>query len=510
MQPRRRDRALPWAASAVAAIAFTTLAAGGFVSPTGEPQTPARTAAPSAGALRPATKGRRSARPHRRSAPKTTTTTVRPAAPAPDPWQTTVVYEHLSAPIVAATSVDHGGELVMVGADGGVFPVGEAGFFGSMGGHALDAPVVAVAGDPTTGGYWLAGADGGVFAFHAPYLGGLSPRRLSAPIVAMAATPDGGGYWLVGADGGVFAFGDAPYFGSGSAKGMEVRAVVPGTAGRGYWLVGAAGGVLSFGDAPRVSYTAPPPRQTVATESLRPIRPLVRSVLGGYRSGSSGYDVSEYQCGVLPAARQQIAVVQVTDGYLDSTPNPCYVQESLWAGPDMSAYVYMDGLPFPAPASAADGPAGACGPADRMCQSFNYGWNWAAHWLAYSRSVGVYPRLWWLDVERYSGWNGAASNARLISGAIAALRAGGSEVGVYSTTDQWAEITGGLPLPGVPLWVPGAGNMHGPGMTAQGFCRSGGYAFGGGRVAMVQFGYQGSFPGTYTGPAVPFDRDYAC
>jgi hypothetical protein len=517
MQPRRRDRALSRAASAAAAIAFTTLTVGGLASPTEEAHAPARAATCTpercGSALSSATRaGRasagaaRSARPHRRSRP---TTTARPAAPAPDPWQTTVADEHLFAPIVAATSADHGGGLVMVGADGGVFPVGEAGFFGSMGGRALLAPVTAAAGDPATGGYWLVGSDGGVFAFHAPYFGGLSPRRLSAPIVAMAATPDGGGYWLVGSDGGVFAFGDARYFGSGSGRGMAVRAVVPSADGRGYWLVGAAGGVLSCGDAPRVSYTSPPP-QTVATASLRPIRPVVRSTLRGYPSGSSGFDVSQYQCGELPVAAQQVAVVQVTDGHLDSPPNPCYLQEALWAGPDMSAYVYMDGLPSPAPASAADGPGGACAPADRMCQSYNYGWNWARHWLAYSRSVGVYPRLWWVDVEPYSGWNGVASNERVISGAIAALRAGGSRVGVYSTPDQWAEITGGLALPGVPLWVPGAGNLRGPGMTAQGFCRSGRYAFGGGRVSVVQFGYQGSFPGTYTGPAVPFDRDYAC
>jgi hypothetical protein len=63
----------------------------------------------------------------------------------------------------------------MVGADGGVFTFGDAGFFGSLPGQHVTPP---------------------------------------APIVAMAATADGKGYILTGADGGVYTFGDAPTFGS--------------------------------------------------------------------------------------------------------------------------------------------------------------------------------------------------------------------------------------------------------------------------------------------------------
>src|ERR1022692_3335642 len=59
-----------------------------------------------------------------------------------------------------------------VAADGGMFSLGDAGFYGSMGGH-----------------------------------------RLVAPTVGTAVTADGGGYWLVAADGGVFSFGGAGFFG---------------------------------------------------------------------------------------------------------------------------------------------------------------------------------------------------------------------------------------------------------------------------------------------------------
>ncbi|MHB8219104.1 MAG: prenyltransferase/squalene oxidase repeat-containing protein, partial [Acidimicrobiales bacterium] len=107
---------------------------------------------------------------------------------------------------------------------------------------------------PSGGSYWLVGADGGVFAFGgAGYYGSLPALGVGVhDIVGMAPTPDGRGYWLVGADGGVFAFGDAGYQGSLPGLGVGVHDIVsiaPTPDGRGYWLVGADGGVFAFGDA---------------------------------------------------------------------------------------------------------------------------------------------------------------------------------------------------------------------------------------------------------------------
>jgi hypothetical protein len=83
---------------------------------------------------------------------------------------------------------------------------------------ALEALISGGALTRDAGGLWDVSTDGGVFTLgDAGFYGSLPGIRTvpAAPIVGMARTPDGGGYWLVGADGGVFTFGDAQFFGSG-------------------------------------------------------------------------------------------------------------------------------------------------------------------------------------------------------------------------------------------------------------------------------------------------------
>ncbi len=63
---------------------------------------------------------------------------------------------------------------------------------------------------PDGKGYWLVARDGGIFSFgDAAFYGSTGGLALNQPIVGMAPTPDGKGYWLVAADGGIFSFGDA-------------------------------------------------------------------------------------------------------------------------------------------------------------------------------------------------------------------------------------------------------------------------------------------------------------
>jgi hypothetical protein len=141
-----------------------------------------------------------------------------------------------------------------VAGDGGMFNLGDAGFYGSMGGHRLVAPTVGTAVTADDRGYWLVAADGGVFSFgDAGFYGSMAGSLGGNRATALAATPDGGGYWLLGRDGGVFAFGNTGFFGSVPEQGLVADAPVTGISvspdGRGYWLVAANGSVDNFGDA---------------------------------------------------------------------------------------------------------------------------------------------------------------------------------------------------------------------------------------------------------------------
>jgi hypothetical protein len=139
-----------------------------------------------------------------------------------------------------------------VAGDGGIFAFGDAPFFGSMGGLALNRSMVGMAPTTTGLGYWMFAGDGGIFAFgDATFFGSTGSLSLNAPIVAMAPTASNGGYWLLGADGGVFAYGDATFLGStgSSPPATPVVAMAARPAGVGYWLVTSAGQVIPYGDA---------------------------------------------------------------------------------------------------------------------------------------------------------------------------------------------------------------------------------------------------------------------
>ena len=97
----------------------------------------------------------------------------------------------------------------LVGADGGIFSFGSAGFHGSMGGTSLQRPVVGIVPTGDRGGYWLVGSDGGAFSFgDTEYLGSIPglnlqpagsgrPNSLDAPIVGMVPSHDDKGYFMV-------------------------------------------------------------------------------------------------------------------------------------------------------------------------------------------------------------------------------------------------------------------------------------------------------------------------
>ncbi len=94
-----------------------------------------------------------------------------------------------------------------------MFTFGDAKFYGSTGGRALDAPIVGIAATPSGHGYWLAAVDGDVFTFgDAKFCGSAHGAASSVPILGIASTRSGDGYWLAAVDGRTDAFGHARMF----------------------------------------------------------------------------------------------------------------------------------------------------------------------------------------------------------------------------------------------------------------------------------------------------------
>ena len=102
-------------------------------------------------------------------------------------------------------------------------------------------------------GYWLVGADGGIFSFGgAGFYGSTGSLVLQRPVVGIAPTGPRRGYWLVATDGGVFAFGDAGYYGSLPGLGIAPA----GTVGRPA-LAAPIVGIVPSTDAPATSWWRP-------------------------------------------------------------------------------------------------------------------------------------------------------------------------------------------------------------------------------------------------------------
>jgi len=392
----------------------------------------------------------------------------------------------VTVPVVAACAIavtPSAAHAALATADSGYRVVDGSGTvydFGAKGANASflersNGTVVGIASTPSGRGYWLVGADGGVFAFgDAGYFGSGAGRRLKDPVVGIAATPSGRGYWLVGADGGVFAFGDARYRGSGARNRLNVPVVGMAAThtGDGYWLVGADGGVFAYGDAP-----------FQGSALLQSAQVAVRGTNGVYRHGTTGYDISWPQCGApYPDPPHDVTVVGVNDGHMYSR-NPCLASQAAWAGRSLTLYVNVDGLPNDA-TSGLTGPRGACALTDIVCRSYNYGRNGLEYDLAYAKRLGVASSMWWLDVEVEPIWRTGdpLSNANVIQGVLDGLRAHRLTAGIYSTNYQWGAITGGGYNPRTPIWVAGPSTFD----EAKAYC-SPSYAFGGGTTWLTQW-----------------------
>ena len=106
----------------------------------------------------------------------------------------------------------------MLGADGSVYPFGDAVFQGDVRDLALDAPVAAITvtdGANGQDGYLYVGLDGGAFTHNVGFFGSI--RSLLPHIavehlpqaVRIRMTDSGQGYFILTEDGQVIPFGDA-------------------------------------------------------------------------------------------------------------------------------------------------------------------------------------------------------------------------------------------------------------------------------------------------------------
>ena len=158
----------------------------------------------------------------------------------------------LNAPIVGMAATPSGNGYWLVASDGGIFSYGDAGFFGSAGALPLNKPIVGMTATRSGNGYWLVASDGGVFSYgDASFYGSTGSIHLNKPVVGMSSTPTGHGYWLVASDGGIFSYGDATFLGSTGSIHLNQPVVGMATTstGHGYWLVASDGGIFSYGDA---------------------------------------------------------------------------------------------------------------------------------------------------------------------------------------------------------------------------------------------------------------------
>ena len=239
---------------------------------------------------------------------------------------------------------------------------------------------------------------------------------------------------------------------------------------------------------------------------------------GGHKPKSppptATYDVSYPQCGKTLPGSITGGIVGVNDGIAFSS-NPCLATEWAWAA---KATTYAPALyantADPGPAYSSHWPIGQtspqfCDPADTNSTacSYDYGYNYAQD--ALTRALAVTSTAgsvqWWLDVETGNSWQtgesaygqtatSRANDTASVAGAVAALvDAHVPSVGVYSTSYQWTQITGGTgQFTAQPAWVAGVGSLS----TAQSNCATA--SFTGGPVTLAQYALSG------------YDADYHC
>jgi hypothetical protein len=202
-----------------------------------------------------------------------------------------------------------------------------------------------------------------------------------------------------------------------------------------------------------------------------------------------GNDVSYPQCNKTLPKGQQFGIVGVNNGLANGT-NGCFASELAWANgsggntvqPRAALYVNT-GNPGDVKNSISDWPMnnndvltglpvndtlyGQCsGNNDQAC-SWQFGYN-MAELDAKTRIGSNNPSsfMWWLDVETVNSWDvNTVNNVADLEGMVSYYRSIAAQVGLYSTSYQWKQITGNSISPasglnGLPSWLPGARSLN--------------------------------------------------
>ena len=180
-----------------------------------------------------------------------------------------------------------------------------------------------------------------------------------------------------------------------------------------------------------------------------------------YARGAVGYDDSVYQCGGGP--RGAFAIIAANNGR-PFTQNSCLARELAAAPTSPPAAVYMNTGYSPAYApkiTAACAARSLSVPGTALQrQAYAIGCSEVATTRDYIyRATGKRVRSWWLDVETANSWSSTnlELNRAMLRGAIDYLVPLGAYIGLYSTSRQWSEVTGGWSAPGLSAnWVAGA------------------------------------------------------
>lgn len=189
---------------------------------------------------------------------------------------------------------------------------------------------------------------------------------------------------------------------------------------------------------------------------------------------SVGTDISYPQCGTDPAT-SAFTIVGVNDG-LPNAKNPCLAEQLAWASLQGQAELYVNTANpgvhlatwWPRDGRTQHGsstvrtPYGTCAHTITRACAYVYGYSMARDDLTRWDIGDASSYRWWLDVETGgptgNTWVGSAAvNRADLEGMVAAFRAAGAAVGIYSTHQQFAEVAGAVPatshLAGLQTWL---------------------------------------------------------